>query len=279
MPANDTIEVCVTTRFIPVTTGAPEFHTAEVGPFRVTDARFPPRSHLPMHVHARPVVAVVMEGGFDDCFRHRSLECTPGTLFTEPAEERHANHFHEQGARVLVVEPDPTEHDLLEPCRSLLDAAATSSHAEVPLTAQRLAREIRRTDAAAPLAIEGAVLELLAIACRSRDEPLGSQPRWLVDARDLVHARFRTSLRVAQIAAEVGVHPVRFGRAFRAAYDVSVATYVRRLRLEWAATELLHSAKALSTIALQAGFADQSHFTRAFRERFGVTPRAYRTRR
>ena len=58
-----------------------------------------------------------------------------------------------------------------------------------------------------------------------------------------------------------------------------MGTYVRRLRLNWAAAELARSDASLAQTALAAGFADQSHFTRAFRRYTGFTPSAYRRTR
>jgi AraC family transcriptional regulator len=60
---------------------------------------------------------------------------------------------------------------------------------------------------------------------------------------------------------------------------MSVGTYLRRLRLDWCADRLVTTKIPLAEIALRAGFADQSHFTRTFRRYTGVTPRAYRTTR
>jgi transcriptional regulator GlxA family with amidase domain len=56
---------------------------------------------------------------------------------------------------------------------------------------------------------------------------------------------------------------------FRARYGESIGEHSRRLRLEWA-ERLVRSDEALASIAAHAGFADQSHFTREFRRRFGV---------
>jgi AraC-like DNA-binding protein len=39
---------------------------------------------------------------------------------------------------------------------------------------------------------------------------------------------------------------------------------------------LRNPADSISSIAFQAGFADQSHLTRLFRARFGLTPAEYR---
>ena len=49
--------------------------------------------------------------------------------------------------------------------------------------------------------------------------------------------------------------------------------YARSLRLEWAASRLALDDASLAQVALEAGFADQSHFTRAFRRHAGVTLR------
>jgi AraC-like DNA-binding protein len=73
-----------------------------------------------------------------------------------------------------------------------------------------------------------------------------------------------------------GVHPVHLTRVFRLHYGTPVGAYVRGLRLDWAAGRLTASGQCIAEIALQAGFYDQSHFTRAFKRRFGLTPRAYR---
>jgi AraC-like DNA-binding protein len=66
-------------------------------------------------------------------------------------------------------------------------------------------------------------------------------------------------------------------RSFRLAYGDSLGGYARRLRLEWAATQLVRSEEPLAYLAAKAGFVDQSHFTRAFRCEFGLTPGRYRS--
>jgi len=77
----------------------------------------------------------------------------------------------------------------------------------------------------------------------------------------------------------VEVHPAHLARAFRAHFRMSMGPYVRRLRLDWAAGELARSDLPLAAVALAAGFADQSHFTRTFKRYLGVTPNVYRRTR
>ena len=55
--------------------------------------------------------------------------------------------------------------------------------------------------------------------------------------------------------------------------------YLREIRVQRAADALARSSAPLAQIALDAGFADQSHFTRVFRTAHGVTPQRWRALR
>jgi AraC family transcriptional regulator len=144
--------------------------------------------------------------------------------------------------------------------------------------AWRLAAELRASDAAAPLAAEGFALELLAATSRetSAGRPAGRPPAWLRMAEEILRARGGERIGLSELADEIGVHPAHLARVFRAHHGVSVGEYGRRLRLAWAAVEIARGEAPLATIAARAGFADQSHFTRLFKDRFGTTPARYR---
>ena len=45
----------------------------------------------------------------------RAYLSSPGMVLTEPAGERHANHFSERGARVVIMQPDPEREEMLRP--------------------------------------------------------------------------------------------------------------------------------------------------------------------
>jgi AraC family transcriptional regulator len=81
---------------------------------------------------------------------------------------------------------------------------------------------------------------------------------------------------VAEIAAAVGVHPLHLARTFRRFFNCSPGEYLRKCRIQLAANLLLGSKKTLAEIALISGFADQSQFTRSFRQYTGNTPANFR---
>lgn len=68
-------------------------------------------------------------------------------------------------------------------------------------------------------------------------------------------------------------------RAFRAAYSVSPARFRLELRARRAWSRIVDGAEPLSLIALETGFADQSHMTRAVGWLTGRPPSAWRRKR
>lgn len=113
----------------------------------------------------------------------------------------------------------------------------------------------------------------------ARQSPDRQSPRWLERARESVHQRFRQKFRLEDLARDAGVHPVHLAAAFRKHYRASVGDYIRRLRVECAARELERPGVALADIAARAGFADQPHLTRVFKQYLGLTPGEYRAQR
>ena len=264
----------------PITLGSSRSRCADVDGLLVTWVRFPPLAKLPLHTHERATVAVILNGSFDGLMRHASHPCPASTCITEPPGEPHGNLFERTGADVLTVQPDPGRLDLLEPFAGVLGEVNHMRDLGVASVARRAASELRMPDSVAPFAVEGLVLELLALAARLRStDAFGAErrsPRWLSQARALLHDQYREHLRLTEVAEAVGVHPVHLARVFRLNYGTPVGAYVRGLRLTWAAGRLTDSEDAIALIAHEAGFFDQSHFTRTFRRHFGLTPQAYR---
>jgi AraC family transcriptional regulator len=145
------------------------------------------------------------------------------------------------------------------------------------ILAAHLYQEFREQGLATPLAMEGLVLEMLAEAARSsrpRSEP--ELPHWLRQATSLLHDRFSENLSLADIAAAVAIHPIHLVRTFRRFHRSTVGEYLRRLRVDFASRQLATTDTPLAAVALASGFADQSHFTKAFKRVTGLTPARYR---
>lgn len=252
-------------------------HTAS---FTVTDAWFPPSSVLPDHTHDRSIVAVMLDGSFETTIAGRSIDCQPSVMWTEPRAERHANYIGRGGARVVVVQPQPSQHARLEPFAGLLDAVLHSRDAEVAAEARRLTMEMRLGDRLTPLAIDSRVMLLLTGAARLARRAAGGHrpPRWLQRVREKLHEEFRTAPSLAGLASSADVTPWHLAREFRRHYHTTPGAYARTVRLEWALGELARTRRPISEIAQSAGYSDQSHLTRACTAATGLAPAAYRRR-
>ena len=265
---------------VPVTMGSPRFRSYDTGRCLATEAWFPPHAELPPHTHDRSIFAVMLRGGFRSEIAGRSLQCDPSAIWTEPREERHANHVGREGALVLVVQPDPAEAGMFEPFERLTCEVQLLSDAGVASDARRVLREIQAGDSLTPLGVDGLVMAMMTTASRLRlkAKTHTPPPGWLLRARDMVHAGFREGIRLADIAHEAGVHPSHLAHAFRAHFGLPVATYARALRLQWAIDRLADTELSISDIAVSAGFSDQSHLTRECARSLGVSPAEYRRR-
>jgi AraC family transcriptional regulator len=248
--------------------------SADVNGFTLAELDFPPGYVQTEYEPDLPYLALVLEGGLQKSFRRRTIGLERASGLAMPVGAAHGARFGPQGARILIVKCRSAS-TAVPPC--LLRLADVRGPGLTWL-AWRLAGELRASDAAAPLAAEGFALELLAAASRELADERQSRrpPRWLASAEELLRARIGDRVSLGELAAVVGVHPAHLARAFRARYGVSVGEYGRRLRLEWATAEIARGDIPLAMIATQAGFADQSHFTRLFKLYVGMTPARYR---
>ena len=85
-----------------------------------------------------------------------------------------------------------------------------------------------------------------------------------------------SDLSVEILAARAGVSVTHFRRLFRESTATSPHHYVLAMRLARALEMLKTTSVPIARIALECGFSDQSHFTKAFRETHRTTPAEFR---
>jgi AraC family transcriptional regulator len=247
----------------------------QVASFQLSERVYAPGYQTPKHMHKQALFCYVMQGHYTERYGSRTRECTSSSLLFHPPGELHAEHFGEAGGRSFIVELAP--HWLTQVREQLPYADSPADFHGGELLARKLHREFTHEDGVSPLIIEGLMMEMLGETVRRNVTPARPDaPRWLQQAKDLLHARFTENLTLAEVAQQVGVHPVHLAQTFRKTYQVTVGEYVRKLRIEYACRELSTSAKPIVDIALAAGFCDQSHFTRTFKRVIGTAPSQYR---
>lgn len=93
---------------------------------------------------------------------------------------------------------------------------------------------------------------------------------------DYIESFLSEDISLNDLALVSGRSKFHFCRLFKSAVGETPHQYLMRRRVERAALALKDKSKTLTTIALDHGFSDQTHFTRNFRKIKGITPGGYR---
>jgi len=94
-----------------------------------------------------------------------------------------------------------------------------------------------------------------------------------------IERHFRDAISLADVAAYAGLSAGHFSECFRAHVGTTFQSFLQRQRLRFAASLLAAAPLPITEICFASGFHTVSHFEKAFKSRFGVSPRAYRQRR
>ncbi|HEY8470657.1 MAG TPA: AraC family transcriptional regulator [Longimicrobiales bacterium] len=94
-----------------------------------------------------------------------------------------------------------------------------------------------------------------------------------------IAAHLDVALDLHALAARACLSPFHFHRIFRGMVGETPLELSRRLRLERAAWQLIHTDRGVTEIAFDAGYETHEGFTRAFRAHYGTSPSGFRRRK
>lgn len=144
------------------------------------------------------------------------------------------------------------------------------------LTQQRLAIAARRGHASE---IESRAFELLAtVAPSTVPATRHNHVKAIRRVQELLSVHYAEPLPLSLLAREADLSPWQLSRSFRGVTGRSLHRYQNSLRLRAAVLRLDEGETDLTTLALDLGFCDHSHFTSAFKREFGAPPSRIRER-
>jgi AraC-like DNA-binding protein len=241
----------------------------------IAESTYAEGQRVAAHAHDEPLLSLVLQGTATEESCGQRREVGAQTLLYTPSYETHEHRYLTPGRWLNIqfsarwfARVGAGEAPLPSVSRMLRDGPAIT-------WAARLGAELREPDRVSRLAVEGALLLLVADLSRLPSAEQGRRPRWLQRVEDAIEAAGTETPSVSDLAMLAGVHASHLLRVVRRHHGTTIATYVRRRRIERARVEVAKGDRPLSMIALDAGFSDQSHFTRVFRQAFGETPARY----
>lgn len=243
-----------------------------------TDLQHSSPKRLPSHAHELPFFALLLDGSYGERYGRQHAQYGPFTVMFRPSGIPHQDEIGPRGVKFFEVEIRSSWRNRLADCSGSLNVAHDDCGGGALLwLAMKLFRETHGDGAAYDLSVESVLAELLAQAAQIPRENFHDVPPWLARVVDKMQVEHCERLTLDELSAEAGVHPVHLSRVFRKCKGLGIGDFVHRLRIRAACEQMLCRDRTLADISFSTGFADQSHFTRAFRKVTGMSPAKFRT--
>lgn len=118
---------------------------------------------------------------------------------------------------------------------------------------------------------------LIVLLSRNYSRSIPEKSTWqMASALAKMERDFAEPISIAQLAESVYLSERHFRRQFEKIYQQTPKEYLLKLRLRAAVQMLWRREQSISDIALACGFSDGNHFSRVFRQTYGVSPSEYR---
>ncbi len=250
--------------------------TRQIGDLRIGKTLYGSGDWNTTHYHENARFVFVLQGEFAERFEGRERFCQPLTGIFRPPQEKHSEVY-EEGVVCIGVNLAPSWLKKLADHSVKLGESNAFRSRNLSLLISKISDELTFEDDVSALAIDSLLTEIAVEMYRNFSEQRkDNSPLWLKTAVEYIHENFSQNLSLDEIASVAKVHPVHLSRVFKHRQKCTIAEYIRTLRVE-KARDLLHKTDlSLARIAVQTGFADQSHFTKTFRRLTSKTPAQFR---
>ncbi|MGI8971566.1 MAG: AraC family transcriptional regulator [Dehalococcoidia bacterium] len=240
------------------------------------------------HKHRHDTYAICLTTSGVQAFDYRGAAeiSTPGQVVVLHPDEIHDGHAGTEagfGYRQLYVEPAL----IFEAVQVLRGHACSLPFVRAPVVMNaKLSQAITSAfqGGREPLAIDSLIVQLAEgliaadPSCRHVSIPRHLDVAALQRARRFLDAEKTRVVRSAELEAVTGLTRYDLARQFRLMCGTSPYRYLLMRRLDFAREQIARR-RPLGEAALDAGFADQAHFSRMFKAAFGLTPARYRALR
>jgi AraC family transcriptional regulator len=207
-----------------------------------------------------------------DSDRRVDFDTLPGVLAFTPVGVEVFSESSSGGEYLLMRLDEPFASQFLPAVSQRVQSAGDRQ-------ALTLAREIRRLLLAPQpdlMALEQAALGLIDQAPVTTQ--YGPDAKAFDPVLDQIAAQFHEQLTLDQLATTYGQNELRFLRDFTRTMGLTPHAYLVEVRLQAARRMIEHTDLPLASIALDSGFAHQSHMGSVFRKHLSMTPSQYRSR-
>lgn len=241
----------------------------------LTGTVYPSNKEIPTHLHQDSYLAVVVEGDYRETGQGFDDAVLPGTSIFHPGKEVHKNYMGASGATLLNLEMPDSFWQKKGLAEMKPDQRIIGRDPRYLEYSTKILEELANSKRVGLLATEGLCLQIIDLFLKLNNQPeRGSEILEGVDK--YIHENFSQALTIEQISKTFDVSPEWLPRKFRLHFGENIGDRILRLRINEAIQLLNNTSKTLAEIAIKVGFFDQSHFTKTFKKKRGISPGQYR---
>ncbi|MGE8553767.1 MAG: helix-turn-helix domain-containing protein [Chryseobacterium jejuense] len=239
----------------------------------ITDTEYT-HPYVDWHYHENAYFTFLLQGNMIEGNKKETYECSAGTLLYHHWEDPHYNSKPDIFTRGFHIEISQNWFDRFDVQKNDAEGSFNIQDPTLKLLVYKIFKENQTRDHAFELAIHQLLLNLFS-QFGIRKDKTEKKPVWVNQLNEILHESFTEKLSLIELSTVLNIHPIHLSRDFQKYFHCNLGEYLRKLKLN-KSLELLTKQASLTDIAIECGFADQSHFIRCFKENIGVTPLKFR---
>lgn len=250
-------------------------HTTNLEGITLTDTVYT-HDKVDWHYHENAYFTFILQGNVLEGNKKDIYNCSAGDLLFHNWQESHYNIKPEGFTRGFHIEIEEDWFNKLDFKTGKLQGSINIADPDLKLIMYKIFKEIKADDQSSPLSIQALLLETLSKMLRNHHRESDKKPTWVSELNLILNDRFSDHLTLDYLSKTLDIHPVHLSRDFSKHFNSGLGEYIRKLKVQKSLQLIAQKKYNLTTIALDCGFSDQSHFTRCFKEINGITPSQYR---
>ena len=223
------------------------------------------------HFHDNPTICFLLRGGGVEKRNRDSYERCACDIRFYHGEELHQSIIKVFPSKCVNLELKPQFLRQYEISENIINAAV-SKNPDVKFLMLKIHSELAVNDSFTNSSIKILLFAMLDATRKNFRE----KPEWINQLHEVLNDRWAEQLTLEDLSLAVKVHPVTISKHFTKYFSCTMGEYMRKIKVGKSLFLIKNSKLSLTEIALQCGFADQSHFTRNFKRLTGFLPKNFR---
>lgn len=240
----------------------------------ITDTEYT-HSYVDWHYHENAYFTFLIHGNVVEGNKKEIYECSAGTLLYHQWEDPHYNIKPDGFTRGFHIEIPRKWFENLNISKDQLEGSFNIKNPEAKLLMYKIFKESKINDSTSETSTNQLLINLFS-QLSTQKSYLEKKPIWVKQIHELLHESCIEKFSLTELSQTLNIHPIHLSRDFHKYFNCNLGDYIRKLKINKSLSILTTNEKSLTEIALDCGFADQSHFIRCFKENTGITPLKYR---